>query len=100
MDLTFTSEQTAFRDELRAWLAENPPDAEPSAGGGDSHFAWRRDWQRRLYDGGWAAPSWPTEYGGRGATPTESAIYFQEIGRARGAFRAQTPAPMLCGPTA
>ncbi len=29
MDLTFTEPETAFRDELRAWLAENPPGEEP-----------------------------------------------------------------------
>jgi alkylation response protein AidB-like acyl-CoA dehydrogenase len=60
MDLTFSPEQTAFRDELRGWLAENPPEAKPTDGGEEAEFAWRRDWQRRLYDAGWAAPSWPT----------------------------------------
>ena len=58
MDLTFTPQQAAFRDELRGWLADNPPDPEPTNGDDDAHFAWRRDWQRRLYDAGWAAPSW------------------------------------------
>ena len=48
MDLTFTPQQAAFRDELRGWLADNPPDPEPTNGDDDAHFAWRRDWQRRL----------------------------------------------------
>jgi alkylation response protein AidB-like acyl-CoA dehydrogenase len=74
MDLTFSPQETAFRDELRSWLAENPPDPKPVDGDEDAQFGWRRDWQRRLYDAGWAAPNWPTEYGGRGVTPTESAI--------------------------
>ena len=69
VDLTFTERETAFRDELRAWLAANDPGAEPE-GDEDAHYAWRRDWQRRLYDGGWAAVHWPREYGGRGATLT------------------------------
>ena len=99
MDLTFTPEQTAFRDELRAWLADNPPDPRPTDGGEAAEFAWRRDWQRRLYDGGWAAPSWPTEYGGRGSTPAESAIYFEELGRARVPFSANTLGLLLGGPT-
>src|SRR5262249_33079633 len=60
--------------------------------------AWRRDWQRRLYDAGWAAPHWPTEYGGRGATPTESAIYFEENGRARVPMAANVPGPPPGGP--
>jgi len=63
MDLTFSEQETAFRDELRGWLESNQPDAEPAEGGEDAHYAWRRDWQRRLYDAGWAAPAWPAEYG-------------------------------------
>jgi alkylation response protein AidB-like acyl-CoA dehydrogenase len=99
MDLTFTPEQTAFRDELRGWLADNPPEAKPTSGDEHDEFVWRRDWQRRLYDGGWAAPSWPTEYGGRGVKPVESAIYFEEIGRARVPFSANTLGLLLGGPT-
>jgi len=99
MDLTFTPEQIAFRDELRSWIADNPTEAKPTDGGEEAEFAWRRDWQRRLYDAGWAAPSWPTEYGGRGATPTESAIYFEEIGRARVPMTANVLGLLLGGPT-
>ena len=58
MDLTFSEQETAFRDELRGWLAENPPAPQPVEGGEDAQLAWRRDWQRRLYDAGWAAPHW------------------------------------------
>jgi alkylation response protein AidB-like acyl-CoA dehydrogenase len=100
MDLTFSTLETAFRDELRGWLADNPPAASPPADAGDdAHFAWRRDWQRRLYDAGWAAPAWPTEYGGRGASQSESAIYFEELGRARVPFAANTLGLLLGGPT-
>src|SRR5215217_7179356 len=99
MDLTFSETETAFRDELRGWLAENPPSPEPTEGGEDQHYAWRRDWQRKLYDGGWAAPGWPAEYGGRGASLTESAIYFEEIGRARVPLPANVLGLLLGGPT-
>src|SRR5256714_5483672 len=99
MDLTFSERETAFRDELRAWLADNHPGAEPSDGGEDATSAWRRDWQRQLYEAGWAAPHWPTEYGGRGATPTESAIYFEESGRARVPLPANVLGLLLGGPT-
>ena len=100
MDLTFSENETAFRDELRAWLADNQPEAEPAADAGDdAQFAYRRDWQRRLYDAGWAAPAWPTEYGGRGASQSESAIYFEELGRARVPFAANTLGLLLGGPT-
>src|SRR5213082_1555989 len=99
MDLTFTPQETAFRDELRAWLADNQPDPEPSEDGEDAKSAWRGDWQRRLYDAGWAAPHWPAEYGGRGVTPSESAIYFEEIGRARVPLPANILGLLLGGPT-
>src|SRR3954462_10983765 len=99
MDLTFSETETAFRDELRGWLAENPPPPEPTGGGEDASYAWRRDWQRTLYDAGWAAPGWPVEYGGRGASLTESAIYFEEIGRARVPLPANVLGLLLGGPT-
>ena len=99
MDLTFSAKETAFRDELRRWFADNPPEPEPVGGGEDAHFAWRRAWQRRLYEGGWAAPHWPVEYGGRGASLTESAIYFEEVGRARLPLAANVLGLLLGGPT-
>jgi len=99
VDLTFSERETAFREKLRGWLAENRPAEEPSEGGEDAHYAWRRDWQRRLYDAGWAAPAWPAEYGGRGASLTESAIYFEELGRARVPLPANVLGLLLGGPT-
>src|SRR5579859_5684679 len=90
MDLTFTEAESAFRDELRAWLAENEP-GEPPAESEDASYEWRRGFQRRLAEGGWAAVHWPVEYGGRGATLTQSAIFFEELARAK--------APLLAGPT-
>jgi alkylation response protein AidB-like acyl-CoA dehydrogenase len=99
VDLTFSERELAFRDELRGWLADNPPAPQPSEGGEDAHYAWRRDWQRRLYDAGWAAPAWPAEYGGRGASLTESAIYFEELGLARVPLPANVLGLLLGGPT-
>jgi alkylation response protein AidB-like acyl-CoA dehydrogenase len=100
MDLTFNEREMAFRDELRAWLSDNQPPTKPAADAGDdAQYAWRRDWQRHLYEAGWAAPAWPTEYGGRGASQTESAIYFEELGRARVPFAANTLGLLLGGPT-
>jgi alkylation response protein AidB-like acyl-CoA dehydrogenase len=99
MDLTFNERESAFREELRSWLAGNRPALEPEQGGEDAHYAWRRDWQRRLYDAGWAAPAWPAEYGGRGASLSESAIYFEELGRARVPLPANVLGLLLGGPT-
>ena len=99
MDLTFSEPEIAFRDELRAWFAANDPGAEPPHNEERLHFAWRRDFQRRLFDGGWAAPHWPVEYGGRGATLTQSAIFFEELGRARAPLPANVLGLLLGGPT-
>jgi len=99
VDLSFDERELAFREELRGWLAENPPAPQPSEGGEDAHYAWRRDWQRRLYDAGWAAPAWPAEYGGRGASLSESAIYFEELGLARVPLPANVLGLLLGGPT-
>ncbi|HZV75436.1 MAG TPA: acyl-CoA dehydrogenase family protein [Conexibacter sp.] len=98
MDLTFNADETAFRDELRAWLTANEPGPAPH-GDEDAHYAWRRDWQRRLADGGWAAVHWPAEHGGRGATLTQSAIFYEELGNARAPLPANVLGLLLAGPT-
>ena len=98
MDLTFNAQELAFRDELRAWLAANDPGAEP-AGDKDAAYAWRRDWQRRLAEGGWAAVHWPPEHGGRGATLTQSAIFYEELASADAPLPANVLGLLLAGPT-
>ncbi len=98
MDLTFSEQEIAFRDELRAWFAANDPGEEPD-GEEDLRYAWRRDFQRRLAEGGWAAVHWPREYGGRGATLTESAIFFEELGRSGAPLPANVLGLLLAGPT-
>src|SRR5437763_3073652 len=71
----------AFREELRAWLAANPP---PAVGFPTTPEDARqlRDWQRTLHAGGWVGIHWPVEYGGRGASPSQVAIYNEELARA------------------
>ncbi|MBK5110012.1 MAG: acyl-CoA dehydrogenase family protein [Thermoleophilia bacterium] len=98
MDLTFSAEENEFRDELRQWLAENHPGDEPR-GDDDTTFEFRKDWQRSLYDGGWAAVQWPQEYGGRDATLMQSAIFFEEVGRTRAPLPANVLGLLLAGPT-
>ena len=97
MDLTFSAAETAFRDELRAWIAAHHPGEGPA--GEDESFAWRIAWQRELAGGGWAAVQWPTEYGGRGATLVESAIFNEELARARVPYPANVLGLALGGPT-
>jgi alkylation response protein AidB-like acyl-CoA dehydrogenase len=80
VDLTLTAAEQAFRDELREWLDANHPGPSPQ-GGDTEQFEFQRRWQRLLHSGGWAGVSWPTEYGGRGATLIEQAIFGQELAR-------------------
>lgn len=80
MDFEYTDEQKEFRDELRAWLEENLPEGWVEGDGTvpddpDEREQFLRDWQRTLYEGGWAGIHWPEEYGGRGASVMEQAIY-------------------------
>jgi alkylation response protein AidB-like acyl-CoA dehydrogenase len=98
MDLTFDQNELVFRDELRAWLADNPA-GDPPPADEDALYEWRRDFQRRLAAGGWAAVHWPREYGGRGATLTQSAIFFEELGRSGAPLPANALGLLLAGPT-
>jgi alkylation response protein AidB-like acyl-CoA dehydrogenase len=75
------SDGEGFRQELRAWLAEH---ASPSIAIATSaeEAETLRQWQRTLYAGGWVGIHWPTEYGGRGASVLEVAIFNEEMARA------------------
>ena len=67
MDLNLTPQEQQFRNELRAWLKENLPEPwsepldEPQVR--DRYWSFLRDWQRKLFEGGWTGFSWPKEYG-------------------------------------
>src|SRR4051795_4493084 len=80
MDLTLSPAEREFRDDVRSWLEANHPGPEPDAD--TEAFEFRRAWQRALNERGWAGLSWPTEYGGAGATLVEQAIFFEEVARA------------------
>ena len=90
MDLTLSPQEEAFRDELREWLSENHPGQEPS--GDEAAFEFRRAWQRKLDDASYAGLSWPEEFGGRGATLIEQAIFNEEVVRARAPSGMRSPA--------
>jgi alkylation response protein AidB-like acyl-CoA dehydrogenase len=97
VDLTLSPSEEAFRDELRAWLIGNHPGREPD--GDRAGFEFRRGWQRRLHESGWAGVSWPREYGGRGATLVEQAIYNEEFVRAQAPSAANVLGLAMGGPT-
>src|SRR4030095_2531587 len=82
MDFSYSAAEEAFRAELRAWLQAHVPRAALPATL-DEEAAFLTAWQRTLFDAGWAAVHWPREYGGRGASLTETAIFQEEMARAR-----------------
>ena len=84
MDLRYSESDERFRKELREWLAGVLPtlDDKPAGDDWEGRRAYDTAWQRRLFDAGYAGISWPTEYGGRGATLVEQLIYLEETTRA------------------
>ena len=86
MDLRFSPKDEAFREEVRSWLDANlPADWRHRGVGGyreEEEESIQRDWQRRLYEGGWLKLDWPADDGGREATPVQLAIYQEELSRA------------------
>jgi alkylation response protein AidB-like acyl-CoA dehydrogenase len=90
MDLTLSPSEEGFRDEVATWLRANNPGPEPE-GSLDEVMAFRGDWQRKLHAAGWAGISWPKEFGGRGATMIEQAIFTGEAA----AQEAPSPANVL-----
>jgi alkylation response protein AidB-like acyl-CoA dehydrogenase len=96
MDLTLTQDEQAFRDEVRAGLEANHPGPEPD--GEEPKFEFRRAWQRKLHDGGWAGISWPNEFGGRGASLIEQSIFSEEMARAKAPSPANVLGLVMGGP--
>ncbi|WP_102419807.1 acyl-CoA dehydrogenase family protein [Mycobacterium sp. 4858] len=87
MDFSYPAEVEQFRVELRDWLSKNLTDelvaARRPSGRDDAAFEMLRAWSATMADAGWAAVSWPREYGGRGATVLEQLVYTEETTRAR-----------------
>jgi alkylation response protein AidB-like acyl-CoA dehydrogenase len=82
MDLHYSPADQEFRARARAWLAENVPQDQRST---EQHLAaqFDRDWQRKLFDHGWAGVSWPKAFGGLGLTGLQQVIWYEELARAR-----------------
>jgi alkylation response protein AidB-like acyl-CoA dehydrogenase len=87
VDFSYPAEVEEFRTELRDWLSANLTSeliaARRPAGRDDAAFEMLRAWNQTMADAGWAAVSWPRDYGGRGATVLEQLVYTEETTRAR-----------------
>ncbi|HEX2738685.1 MAG TPA: acyl-CoA dehydrogenase family protein [Acidimicrobiia bacterium] len=98
MNLAFTDEEEAFAAEIRAWLAGNlelPPTFESL----DEEIAWGRSWQAKLARDRWVGIQWPVEYGGRGASAVDVAIFNMEYARSRALQPVNRVGLNLAGPT-
>jgi len=91
MDLRFTPEELAFRDEVQAFFHANLPERIRTKLVEGKHLA-KDDivtWQRTLNKKGWAVANWPVEWGGTGWTPVQQYIFQEEL--------QLTPAPQPLG---
>jgi alkylation response protein AidB-like acyl-CoA dehydrogenase len=83
MELSLSKEDTAFRDEVRAFVAKNyPPEMRVPNPETDLTKEQSLLWHRILYKKGWVAPLWPKEYGGPGWSITQRFVFEQETSRA------------------
>lgn len=99
MDLSFTDEEEAFRHEARAWLEANVPRERLPSGDTREGFAAHLEWERKLFDAGWAAVAWPSQYGGRGATLMQWLVFEEEYWRAGAPNRVNQNGVFLLAPT-
>ncbi len=105
MDLTWSAAEHTFRDEVRAWLETELPawrtrhDDRILSGDTTEGFAQHLDWERTLFDAGWAVVSWPKTFGGREASRWEWLIFEEEYYRAGGPQRVTQNGIFLLAPT-
>jgi alkylation response protein AidB-like acyl-CoA dehydrogenase len=101
MDLNLSPEERQFRDDFRAWLETNVPRDWPEWREKplEESFPFMRAWQRKLYEDGWAAVSWPKEYGGRSASLMQQALFWEEMARLEAPPMANSLGLGLIGPT-
>ncbi len=87
MDFSFSTEEEAFRREVREFLAEHNPNAPKATDDGieisSDRMAKLMAWNQALYERGWVGFSWPKEHGGGGGGLVEQMILKEEAGKAR-----------------
>jgi len=100
VDLDYTDEQKAFRQEVRSWLEKHVPGKplqsfDASREGFEAH----RAWERVLAEGRWGMVTWPESYGGRGLDLIQWLIFEEEYYRAGAPLRVNQNGIFLLGPT-
>jgi len=97
MDLNYSSEELAFRDDVRGWLRGNLPADIRDKVVQYQHLS-KEDfmrWHRILAEKGWSVPHWPVEWGGTGWDVTQRYIFNEEFGLA-GAPNLPNFGPNMC----
>jgi alkylation response protein AidB-like acyl-CoA dehydrogenase len=82
VDLNYSPEELAFRDEARTWLRAHLPADLREKGERYAHLS-KEDlmrWHRILAKQGWVAPAWPKEWGGTGWNVVQRYIFEEELG--------------------
>ncbi len=81
MDLSYTAEETAFRDEVRAFMRDQlPPEIAAKVGHGDSLSKAEYDlWHGRLNEKGWLSGPWPRKFGGQEWSAVQKHIFEEEV---------------------
>jgi alkylation response protein AidB-like acyl-CoA dehydrogenase len=101
MDLSFSQQDLAFRDQVRAFIAENFDEDMRAhlAQSKNAHLdkAGQVRWLKRLNDKGWIAPGWPVEYGGTGWSDSQKYIFDMEMALA-GAPSTSNMGLIMCAP--
>jgi alkylation response protein AidB-like acyl-CoA dehydrogenase len=99
VDLRDTSEEAAFRAEVRGWVEANLPGDLQGRRRGETGLEELLRWSRTLSDAGYAGLTWPEAYGGAGAPYTHQAIFFEELARAEAPQHIGVIGLGMAGPT-
>ena len=105
VDLNFSVEDDAFRQEIRQWLEANLvgrfAHLRGLGGSGREHEAFeeRLEWNRHLAAHGWSCVGWPKEHGGRGLSLQQQVIFHEEYAKADAPARVNHLGEELLGPT-
>jgi alkylation response protein AidB-like acyl-CoA dehydrogenase len=103
MDFRDTSEEAAFREELRAWLSEHIPEGWGQPGyqepEGAARLEWYRNWSRKLYEAGFVGLTWPKAYGGYEQPITHQVIALEEFARSGAPEHMNVIGVGMAGPT-
>jgi alkylation response protein AidB-like acyl-CoA dehydrogenase len=99
MDLTYTEEHKALREEIRSWLAANVPSKPLKTFDTEEGFQQHREWEVKLNEGRWGMVTWPSELGGRDADLIQWLIFEEEYYKAKAPLRVNQNGIFLLGPT-